>query len=281
MCIQIVFCFKYIGSNKITIERIMHDHTPLKLMFKLMCLVSTLILIGMWINRYFLDEDVSYIENRSYFETEDDVIPVMSLCFEQPFEDKLFERYGKNISGWNYRKFLMGEYFHQDLLNVDYHMVSTNISEYLITYEAMVDGQYKYHNTSNSNWKDPYYTYTWIGWVWILKCFGLEITGTNVRSLSITLKRDIFQNQIRPQSGGFAVLFHYPNQILTSMNTLTRQWGKVNETDNYWTGFAVKGMDAIQYRYKSRHKNCEPDWKNFDERVLSHLIKEPQRIPFT
>ena len=51
--------------------------------FWAICIVGTWLLVGMWFIRYSLDEDKTVIENSAYYETADDVYPVMSLCFIQ------------------------------------------------------------------------------------------------------------------------------------------------------------------------------------------------------
>ena len=58
----------------------------------------------------------------------------------------------------------------------------------------------------NVAWKPPYYTFTWISWDRIVKCFGLEITNKDVYYIRLFVKREIFPNLIRNSDGGFAVL---------------------------------------------------------------------------
>jgi hypothetical protein len=229
----------------------------------------------MWLHRYFLDEDSSVVETVSYLDTEDDVFHVMSIFFQQTFEGKLYNGFGKNIDGSKYKEFLMGEYFDKDMVNIDYNSVSTNITEMFLWYSVELVNGTVFNGTSmrHSYWKTPYISYTWKSWKEIVKCFGLEITDKNVFGMEIGLKRDIFPNRIRPQIGGFVVLFHYPNQILNSIGTVTREWKKKNKKDNYWMSFYVTAMNAIQYRFKSRNNNCFQNWKEYDISILEKHIK--------
>ena len=138
----------------------------IKYIFKCLCLIATCVFVGMWFQRYLLDEDMSLIDNNSYYENEDDLFPMMSLCFKQSFDDKLFKPFGQNISGSNYRKYLLGGYFDHDMAKVNYDSVTTNISEYVITYDV------SWRNGSNNwdtphlstSWKHPYHTYSWDSW---------------------------------------------------------------------------------------------------------------------
>jgi hypothetical protein len=162
------------------------------------------------------------------------------------------------------------------MVKIDYNSVSTNITEMFLSYGVELANGTFFSGTSmrHSFWKTPYISYTWESWEKkIVKCFGLEIIDKNVSELSITLKRDIFPDRIRPQSGGFVVLFHYPNQILNSIGTATRQWKKKSKGDNYWLSFYVRGMNVFQYRYKSRHNNCFQKWQEYDTRILEKHIK--------
>ena len=82
-----------------------NNYKVVKYLNKFICISVTFVFVGFWLYRYFLDKDSSVIENRHYFDDPDDVFPVMSLCFEQSFNDNLFHQFGKNISGANYKNF--------------------------------------------------------------------------------------------------------------------------------------------------------------------------------
>ena len=63
---------------------------------KVTCVSATVSLVGMWLFIYNLDKDSSVIEGKKYFGTDDDKFPVMSLCFEQFYDDIVFQKYGEN-----------------------------------------------------------------------------------------------------------------------------------------------------------------------------------------
>ena len=253
----------------------MVDWNTIVQIFKLVCTLFTIILVAKWVDTYCLDEDMTVIENSSYYDDDTDVFPVMSLCFVQRFKDKQFERFGRNIKGSNYEKYLYGEYFDKNMTYIDYDSVSTNISDYMISSDIYYrNGDSPHLDTlSNLPWKPPYESYSWNCWEKFLKCFAFEVTDKNIHKIKIYLRRDIFPNQIRPQNGGFAVMFHYPNQILASIHTVTRQWPRREKTSNYWMDFNIKGMNVVVRRYKERLQNCIPDWKNYDSTVLDRHIE--------
>ena len=260
----------------------MSNWKVIQFIFKCLCIIATCALLVLWVHTYLLDKDVSVIEGRSYYDTEDDVFPVMSICFKQSFDDKHFEKFGQNITGLNYQKYLLGEYFDKDMEKVDYDSVTTNISEFIISYNVeFANGSSILDTNSNVAWKHPYPTYTWLSFQHIVKCFGLEITNKNVYFLRLYMKRDVFPDRIRPQSGGFAVLFHYPNQLTASIHSVMRHWTPRDNMSNYLMSFNIKGMEAAVNRYKYRYNNCVQDWKNYDDVVLKeHLMSVGCKTPY-
>ena len=239
----------------------------IKWAFKVICLLSTFILIVRGINRYLEDSDVTKIDTPAYTNNRIDILPAISLCFHQRFEDASFQRLGLNFTGENYGKFLVGEYFDKNMLDINYDSVTTNLSDYMMFYNVL----YK-NGTSGSNfnktrpnvaWKD-YSSFSWVNGGKFVKCFTFEITDVMVSQVSWHLGRDIFPKGVRPRVDEFCTLFHYPNQILDSINTIRSQWGKKSKDQNYYMLFSLLGMNVFHRRYKPKLHNCIQDWKNYD-----------------
>ena len=181
---------------------------------------------------------------------------------------------GFNVTGQNYKKFLVGEYFDESMLSIEYDDVTTNISEYLIQYAVGFNNGTDIDNiTQNILWKAPYSTFSWNNWEYFVKCFTLEITNVSVYEFGWELDRGIFPNGTRSQSGGFATLFHYPNQILASINSMTRIWPTKTSEENYWMEFDIKGMNVFHRRYKAGFNNCVREWQNYDALLLERRIE--------
>ena len=256
----------------------------IKVPFYLICISCTIVLVGMWIHRYFLDKDVAVIESRNYFSHPDDVFPVMSLCFNQSFEDHYFKQWGSHIRGLDYIEFLFGRYFDEAMTKVDFNSVTTNISEYVLYYEVEYrNGTFIEHTLENIAWKPLYYTFTWNSWGVFVKCFALEITDKNVYHVRLYMKRDIFPEKVRNANGGFAVLFHYPNQILASLQTVKRTWIKRDDKTNHYMSFNLKSVDVNIQRHKRSQNNCINSWNNYDNITLeTHLegvgCKTPDQV---
>ena len=80
----------------------MIDWKGLNIAFKIGCVIFTLVLVADWIEIYLMNEDMTVIENSSYYKTKSDVFPVMSLCFKQQFRyNKYFKTAHGNINAEN------------------------------------------------------------------------------------------------------------------------------------------------------------------------------------
>ena len=240
---------------------------------KIVCISAAVLLVGMWIFIYKLDKDSITVESKEYFGADDDVFPVMSLCFNQFFDDRLFERYGGNITAEAYKSFLFGYHYDDKLTKINFHEVTTNLSDFIIKYEVGFRNSTFVDTQENIAWKPLYYTFSWNSWGMFLKCFGLEITDKNLYHVRIFINREIFKNNVNYLAGGLATLFHYPNQIMSSLQTVKRQWLVWDNSTNHFLSFNIKGMEADISRYKEDKHNCIEDWKNYDNITMENHMK--------
>ena len=249
-------------------------------LFKFSCIILTIGFVVSWIYTYALDEDTTTIEMRSYFSSQDDPLPVMSMCFEETFDNVDFTQFGENITRDGYinhlkggeAKFLPGgHHFDKRMTRINYDAISINISNFWLTSEV-----YYYNGTSlrniktNVSFKYPYHSYTASQWRFLNKCFALEVTDPNVKQLIVSMKRDIFPGKIRNPGGGFTLLFHYPNQVVWSYRTLMRGFPVRDNTSNFQMDVKINGMAAHVHRYKPKINNCITDWKNYDSIILQN-----------
>ena len=139
-----------------------------------------------------MNEDISLVEYKRYYEKKDDVFPVLSLCFRNPFSPTKLERAGLNDT--SYFKFLNGEEMSQKIKSIDFKSITMNISANIINYWILFhDGSSEFHevadstkslfvNSFNGFWKDSFYG-----------CYKLKIPhDMNIKFFSIQLKNSIF-----------------------------------------------------------------------------------------
>ena len=84
--------------------------------FALVCALAAVSICVYWIYKYRLDEDLSVITYRKFYEREHDVYPTVSLCFNNPFLRQHLTDSGVNES--SYLGFLTGEYFSEEMLKI-------------------------------------------------------------------------------------------------------------------------------------------------------------------
>ena len=103
-----------------------------RFVFVLFCAIAAVSICIYWIHKYKLDEDLSVITYREFYEREDDVHPTVSLCLRNPFLSERLAEYGINKS--SYSDFIKGEYFSTQMLGIDYENVTIDISDYIKGY---------------------------------------------------------------------------------------------------------------------------------------------------
>ena len=247
----------------------------IKTSFQILCMTATIFFMVMWMQTFLLDEDTTTIENRSFFKTENDKLPVLSMCFEQSFENISFPEMGEGVNIARYSNHLGGKYFDKRFTGIDYYTVSMNISEFIIGYDVeFINGTRFKHSNYNVSFNRPYHTYSFASWGRIVKCFGLEITDSEVAGIAIHFKRDIFPNMMRPQQGGFVTLVHYPGQMIKSGRTEKKVWDKRDNLTDFKMAFSVKWMEANIHRYKSRSDNCIKSWTRYDNIMIQNHINK-------
>jgi len=114
----------------------------------------------MRISIYNLDKYSSVIESKEYFGADDDGFPVVLTCFNQFFEDKLFTKYGENVTVEAYKNFLFGNHFDDRLKTVTFQEVTTNLSDFLLGFEVEFRIATKIVTSHNIAWKPPNYIYS-------------------------------------------------------------------------------------------------------------------------
>ena len=224
---------KLSGENlKWALKNIWSMWKMIKCIFKIFCFILTFTLCISGINKYLRDDDVTTIETRKYKNNKMDTFPAMTLCFEERFEDAAFERLGFNITGRRYKSFLIGNYFDKTMPNIKYDDVAISISAKTIseefhfrnaTFVQVVDNKYP----NMAGWKAPYSSGSWINRRRLVKCFTREIPSVEISHVKWYVDRSIFANGVRINHY-FAAIFHYPNQILHSINTMKSKWPR------YW-----------------------------------------------
>ena len=196
----------------------------LKFFYSCTCVAAAIGFVIWGVYRYSLDEDITRIDVKNFNADEESIYPSVSLFFYSPCIKEKFEKQGNGITPTIYKRFLQGDEWNENLMDIDYNDVTINIIDYFLGYEIayIVNQRVSYNNiiTDNSGWKPPYSN----GNSSIGKAFTVDIPfqpNKKVKTLDIKLSTKIFPNQIRPTEittdngfDGFSVNFNYPKQLL-------------------------------------------------------------------
>ena len=120
--------------------KVLHWNT-LDLMFKVVCTLATVCMIGFWIIKFLKNEDVSVIEKKEIKHFEELIYPEISLCIFNPFLDNKLKAIHINLSAHNYKKYLFGKWttsFDEIYKRVDFNNVTLDIFDYLTLYSVQM-----------------------------------------------------------------------------------------------------------------------------------------------
>lgn len=222
-----------------------------------------------------LNEDISLVEYKRYYEKKTDVFPALSLCFRNPFSLTRLEQTGLNHT--SYFNFLNGVEMSQNIQLIDYKSITMNVSANIINYWIKFhDGSsqlYEVQDGNKSFFVNSFNGFLWKGW--FFGCYKLEIPhDMNIKHFSIQLKNNIFPDGRRPLHYSFFTLIHYPNQLLASLATLRYNWDERLTNSTYEMKFKIDNVEFIRRRNKI-DQPCDDNWKDYDDTVLA---KHAERI---
>ena len=255
----------------------------LKVFYEIACIISVIILSVWCFYLYNLDEDFVQINTRIFNDGPKQLYPSVSFFFYSPYINEAFKKYGEKISSSDYKHFLQGTIWRQELADIDYNDVTIDIKNFFLGYDIFYDDQHRviYNSTipERSKWKPPYSN----GNHSMGKMFTIDIPyqkDMQLRQLNIKLSTKVFPNSLRPSKvtandgmDGFMVMFHYPHQMSSPKQFTKATWPirKKNDSRSYNMGFSIKNIEVVQYRNK-RKQACLEGVPNIDEILLKRYF---------
>ena len=238
------------------------------LSFHIVCWASTISIGLYWIRLFSLNEDSTVFHYQRYYHHESDKHPMLSLCFNNPFNRTKLEEMGTNVNVTSYSDFLKGNYFSTEMLKYDYKNIIFNISEYVVNYWTMwSDSTTELYSPKNYSKNGLRSTFAGFWDQNFYNCYGLPIPNDEeVQKQAVLLKNDIFPSKIRPQIYDFLTLFHYPNHLLRSLENQGYFWTQRTENDSYELLFAINQVEVTNHRNKNK-QHCNPNGNDYDNNV--------------
>ena len=248
--------------------------------FKILCGVAALSMVGFWIFKFHKNDDISAIEYISY-ETHPDIIyPELSICVLRPFiTPNLFSSSKGNISVFEYSHYIDGKRaFRDEYEEINFHNVTLDIFQYVKYIQIYLRNQtfpkpWTCETQENCSYIKLKNNFNGFFNGHITRCFGfgvdLEIVR-NVNAMYVVFKQElnILLNRFRKHGSGqtFLVL-NYPNQMLRNPGVWTPIWKNTNDSIGMLQ--AIVSTNEILRRRNKNKAPCFVDWRYFDNRVLS------------
>lgn len=246
--------------------------------FVILCVFVTVSLCLYWCYKYNLNEDLSVVHYKQFYETNDDVFPTMSLCLGNPFSEQHLAEYGVNKT--SYLEFLKGKKFTKVMKNINYSRVTRDVVDFIKGYRIyfrnhsimMFDSGLPLQDKS----KLVFNSFNGFAGSYgiFYKCFGLQIPKIkDLMIFRILLSNKIFPNGERPTKYLFRTFVHLPGQFMLSQHTDKWIWSHRTKYESYKLRFAVLSADIGTKRNK-KQRPCNEYWKEFDDRVIKTYQNE-------
>ena len=254
----------------------------IRILFKLTCLIITILSIVYWSYIYAVaDEDLCLVDYKKIEAMQHNELPVLSMCFANPFLDTKLKEINPGINGSLYLNYLKGETFDEKLHNVNYSDVTFHLPDYILSSTIVRrNGTVESFNKMISHKIEV--TFSGVYLVNFIKCYGITLKKDyykDVKIFQITFKRSSFLDPSMRSSHMFSIFLHYPNQFLLSNYP---KWFVTNSVWNY--GFIhevlITGVEMLHRRNKRKEK-CLDNTMDYDGSVLQKHIKQNKcRAPY-
>ena len=120
--------------------------------YKFSCFSVAFSLTLYWIYEYSLDKDLCTVDFKKYYDDKQDEFPTLSICLDNENPESTLRTLHPPINKSMYLKFLQGESFDADMIDIDYRNVTADLNDYIVAeYVSYRNGSYfsyPHHNTS-------------------------------------------------------------------------------------------------------------------------------------
>ena len=271
-------------------------------LFKTFCIIAAIFMVLYWVYKFqFEDRDVGLVDYMPIKEAKDIRLPVLSLCFENPFLKESLTNKHPNINTSAYLDFLKGKNYDEGLKEINYDTVTLNLERYFLfgavkfrngTQSMETSTIFRHKNVFNGFYERRF-----------MKCFSVMIEDTDYdRQISqITLFynhtriADDLTGELVGHEGlhttsapvGWAAV-HYPGQFLLQGSEfgqgafdLKKNEANRTEPSNFY-GFRVfiKSIEML-LRRNSQARQCTEEKIAYDELTLrQHISTVGCRSPY-
>ena len=149
----------------------------IKLFYNIICTFGFVIMTGYWFYKYEVqDRSIGIVDYLYLREIKDIELPVVSICFENPFLKQKFKKLNLMIDEWTYLEYLTGKTQVDEFANIDYQNVTLDISESFLAAEELWFNDTEYRSTSLEF--EHINTFNGFWYEYFYKCFSIKIKNS-------------------------------------------------------------------------------------------------------
>ena len=257
----------------------------LRSLFISCCVLIAISICGYWVYKFRLDEDLSVITYREFFEREYDIHPTVSLCIKNPFLGQRLAENGVNQS--SYLDFLKGNDYSEEMLNIKFDDTTIDISDYVKGYRLYFRNGSRIDYNSQLN-REQIKKLIYVSYNGVQdfdggfhKCFALDIPRIpNLLIVRILLSNNIFPSGKRPMFGGLRVIYHLPQQFLLADTNQKWEWSFRAANESYKMRFQIGGNTIMRKRNKRVNK-CIASHVQYDDWFMHrYRIQSRCNLPY-
>ena len=249
------------------------------IMFKCLCGVVTLFMVGYWMKKFQKDEDVSQVQYISMNSMEDVSHPEITICIDKPFLIQAFE---ETANIFDYMEYLNGDGDHdQKYKSISFANVTINIFEYLedIVLWKTDDTEDRICCPGDSNYNAIELRNSFNGLIEgvFSKCFSIGISpkfGKTVKFMKIGFNQiltQVIEDMQKKGFGRYIVIFtNLRNQVSRYVNKYQEIWQALSNKN--MNVAAVMASTEILRRRNKRSDPCNTNWRDYDNILMNEHI---------
>ena len=261
--------------------------------FKIVCGIVTLFMVGFWFHRFDKNEDVSQVQYILVKEMEEVTHPEITICILEPFLIHKLQEKISNATIEGYLEYLSGNGNdeEQEYKNVEFFNVTLDIFDYLQYPATLIKTNGSVDQTScikENDCSSIEMRNSFNGYIHGLffKCFSIGVSpkfGRNLRQIDLQFDEKLEDALSSIQDNSFRgrgfMLPNHPNQFARYVDKTTVIWA-VGTRKYMRNQITIAGAEILRRRYK-RDDPCIVDWNDYDNFLMTtHLDELECNIPY-
>ena len=219
---------------------------------------------------YSKNTDISEVSYKKFDpKNQDSKYPSLSLCFLDVYKRSSFETYNDSfINSTSYSMFLRGDYWNDKMLQLSYEHVTNDLKGFIIGTCMTTSTSSECEEIGQIN------TGFFVGGGDIFKCISFEHNyESTLDEVMVAMNNSVFPNGVRPEVGGFLLMYHYPNQLSRSFSSVQYKWPDLSSAkrDYYAMQFYITDVEIMRRRTDGT-ENCY-DGNNYDSMLYDHVMR--------